>query len=150
MAEHNILTDPFLHEPKGVSTAAAGLAYLANGAGSGVWAIPPLTLMATLADVSTPSTTYVPVPKGGKVTRVVGVLHAAITIANSVITVKNAAGVSMGTVVVPFSGSAAGQTFVITPVANNVIGNNSFLTVETDGGSTTTAIITFAIIVENP
>jgi hypothetical protein len=34
---HNSLTDPFLHEPKGASTALAGQVYIANGAGSGVW-----------------------------------------------------------------------------------------------------------------
>lgn len=34
---HNTLTDPYLHEPKGASTAAAGNVYVADGAGSGVW-----------------------------------------------------------------------------------------------------------------
>ena len=34
---HNTLTDPYLHEPKGVSTATAGQVYIANGAGSGDW-----------------------------------------------------------------------------------------------------------------
>lgn len=34
---HNVLTDPYLHEPKGASTALAGQVYVANGAGSGVW-----------------------------------------------------------------------------------------------------------------
>lgn len=34
---HSSLTDPYLHEPKGVATASAGSTYLANGAGSGSW-----------------------------------------------------------------------------------------------------------------
>lgn len=34
---HNTLTDPYLHEPKGVSTAITGQIYVANGAGSGSW-----------------------------------------------------------------------------------------------------------------
>jgi len=34
---HNSLTDPELHEPKGISTALAGQIYVANGSGSGVW-----------------------------------------------------------------------------------------------------------------
>lgn len=34
---HNTLTDPYLHEPKGASTAATGDVYIANGAGSGTW-----------------------------------------------------------------------------------------------------------------
>ena len=34
---HNTLTDPYLHEPRGISTALAGQLYVANGAGSGTW-----------------------------------------------------------------------------------------------------------------
>jgi len=34
---HNTLTDPYLHEPKGASTALAGQIYVADGAGSGDW-----------------------------------------------------------------------------------------------------------------
>jgi len=148
MAEHNILTDPFLHEPKGVAAAAAGLFYRSNGAGSGAWVLPPANLNSVMNDISAPSVVYVPVPKGGIVKRVVGVLHGAITVANTTLTVKNAAGVSMGTISVPFSGSAAGQVFTLNPVANNVIGDNSFLTIESDGASTTTAIMTFTTLIE--
>lgn len=35
--QHSVLTDPQLHEPKGVSTAASGKVYVANGSGSGAW-----------------------------------------------------------------------------------------------------------------
>lgn len=34
---HNVLTDPYIHEPKNCSTALDGQVYIANGAGSGVW-----------------------------------------------------------------------------------------------------------------
>jgi len=34
---HNTLTDPYIHEPKGASTAASGAIYIADGAGSGTW-----------------------------------------------------------------------------------------------------------------
>lgn len=34
---HSSLTDPFLHEPKGVSTATANQTYVSNGTGSGAW-----------------------------------------------------------------------------------------------------------------
>lgn len=147
MAEHNILTDPFLHEPKGVSTAAAGLVYQSDGAGSGEWVAAQQLLNVSLADISTPSLVYVPVPLAGTVIKIVGVLHAAITVANSTLTIKNAAGVSMGTITVPFSGSAAGQVFTLSPASNNVISDNSFLTIESDGGSTTAALMTFSVVV---
>lgn len=38
--QHSVLTDPNLHEPKGVSTAASGKVYASNGAGSGAWVYP--------------------------------------------------------------------------------------------------------------
>ena len=34
---HSTLTDPYLHEPKGASSAGAGTVYVANGSGSGTW-----------------------------------------------------------------------------------------------------------------
>ena len=34
---HSTLTDPYLHEPKGVAAASAGDVYIADGAGSGDW-----------------------------------------------------------------------------------------------------------------
>lgn len=37
MPEHNIITDPDIHEPKGITTASDGSAYIANGTGSGTW-----------------------------------------------------------------------------------------------------------------
>ena len=37
MPLHSTLTDPELHEPKGVSTATSGRVYVSNGAGSGSW-----------------------------------------------------------------------------------------------------------------
>lgn len=35
--EHNIITDPNIHEPKGASTAALDSVYVSDGAGSGTW-----------------------------------------------------------------------------------------------------------------
>lgn len=34
---HSTLTDPYLHEPKGVAAASSGDVYIANGSGSGSW-----------------------------------------------------------------------------------------------------------------
>lgn len=41
MAEHNTLTGSSLHEPKGVASAAVQTIYVADGAGSGDWVLPP-------------------------------------------------------------------------------------------------------------
>lgn len=39
--QHNIITDPDIHEPKGVATATSGKVYISNGSGSGAWELPP-------------------------------------------------------------------------------------------------------------
>jgi hypothetical protein len=39
--QHNIITDPDIHEPKGVAAATSGKVYISNGSGSGAWAYPP-------------------------------------------------------------------------------------------------------------
>lgn len=38
--QHNTITDPDIHEPKGVASAASGKVYIADGAGSGDWDFP--------------------------------------------------------------------------------------------------------------
>lgn len=38
--EHSTLSDPNLHEPKGVASAAVGSIYQADGTGSGAWKLP--------------------------------------------------------------------------------------------------------------
>lgn len=44
--QHSAITDPNIHEPKGVAAAASGAIYVADGAGSGAWYSP--TQYATL------------------------------------------------------------------------------------------------------
>lgn len=39
--EHSAITDPEIHEPRGISAALTGTAYLANGLGSGAWTVVP-------------------------------------------------------------------------------------------------------------
>lgn len=38
--QHSAITDPNIHEPKGVASAAAGKVYVSNGSGSGTWELP--------------------------------------------------------------------------------------------------------------
>lgn len=137
MALHSALTDPELHEPKGVSTAQEGEAYVADGLGSGSWTIPPYAISGVIDDVSTASTIYLAVPYGGVVDKIVTVLAGSLTTDNATVTVRNAAGTSMGTITVTQSGSAAGDVDVLSPVSNNTVTNDSKVSVETDGASDT-------------
>jgi hypothetical protein len=38
--QHFAITDPNIHEPKGIASATAGKVYTANGSGSGTWLLP--------------------------------------------------------------------------------------------------------------
>lgn len=51
--EHSIIADPNIHEPKGVAVATSGKVYVANGTGSGTWALanPKGSDTATLGQV---------------------------------------------------------------------------------------------------
>ena len=138
MPLHSALTGADLHEPKGVAAAAAGKVYLSDGLGSGSWVVPPYTLTTRLDDVSTASTVYIPIPFAGTVTKVVTVLEGSLTTANATVTVKNAAGSSMGALTITQSGSAAGDIDTLTPVSNNTVTNDSRISIETDGASDTT------------
>jgi hypothetical protein len=149
---HNTLTDPYLHEPKGVASAATGKVYVANGAGSGAWTAKETlvgeTLTGYIENISAVSTVYVPIPFAGTISKVVTVLEASIASADSTITVKNAAAASMGTITVAYSGSAAGDVDTLSPSSNNTVTADSFITIASDGGSTNTAALRFVVVLD--
>ena len=149
---HSTLTDPYLHEPKGIATAGAGEVYVADGSGSGAWTdketLIELSLGGYLEDVSSVETVYVPVPFAGTVVKVLTVLEASISSANSTVTVKNSAGASMGTLTIAHSGSAAGDVDTLVPTSNNTVTADSFITVESDGASTNTAKLRFVVVLD--
>jgi len=149
---HSSLTDPYIHEPKGVASASVGKVYVANGSGSGTWTASTSLIQDTFSgsfvSVSTGQTVHIPVPFAGTVVKVVTVLEGTISSANAIITVKNAAAASMGTITVTQSGSAAGAVDSLVPSSNNSIADNSFLTITTDGGSSSATILRFTIVLD--
>ena len=149
---HSSLTDPYLHEPKGVATATSGDVYVANGSGSGAWTakqtLIELSIEGYLEDVSSVEKVYVPIPFAGTVSKVLTVLEAAISSSNSIVTVKNSAGSSMGTLTITASGSAAGDIDILSPTSNNTVTSDSFITIESDGGSTNTAKLRFVVVLD--
>lgn len=149
MALHSALTDSDgIHEPKGISTASNNEVYVANGSGSGTWAPTFYTITSRFNDVSVADTIYIPVPYAGTVAKVVTVLDGAITGANDTITVRNAAGASMGTITITQSGSAAGDVDTLVPVSNNTIANDSFVRLDADGASGTAQILYVTVVIE--
>lgn len=149
---HSSLTDPYIHEPKGAATAAAGRVYVANGSGSGAWTAKETlvgeTLSGYIEDVSAVETVHVPVPYSGTISKVITVLEGAIGSADSTVTVKNSSAVSMGTLTIAHSGSAAGDVDTLLPSSNNSVTSDSFITVSSDGASTTQAKLRFTIVLD--
>ena len=149
---HNTLSDPYLHEPKGITTALAGTIYVANGSGSGAWTAKQTlvgeTLTGYLEDVSAVEKVYLPIPFAGTISKITTVLEASISSSNSTVTVKNSAGSSMGTLTITASGSAAGDVDTLSPSSNNTVTADSFITIESDGASTNTAKLRFVVILD--
>jgi len=149
---HSTLTDPYLHEPKGVASASSGDVYVANGSGSGAWTakeqLIELSLEGYLEDVSAVETAYVPIPFAGTVSKVLTVLEGSISSTDSTVTVKNSAGASMGTLTIANAGSAAGDVDILLPSSNNTVTADSFITVESDGASTNTAKLRFVVVLD--
>lgn len=149
---HSTLTDPYLHEPKGVASASSGDVYVANGAGSGSWTaketLIELSLEGYLEDVSAVETVHVPMPFAGTVSKVLTVLEGSIGSADSTVTVKNSAGSSMGAITITSSGSAAGDVDTLLPSSNNTVTADSFITIESDGASTNSAKLRFVVVLD--
>lgn len=147
MALHKDLTGTDLHEPKGVSGAAANTVYVADGSGSGAWQKPEAAnvtvadaddnftatnVEAALAelfegyhtsngvfeDVSTASTLLIPIPFDCTVTKIVMILGGALATADASVTVTRADGAAMGSQTITQSGSTEGTVFEFTPSGN--------------------------------
>lgn len=148
---HNAISDPYIHEPKGVSTATSGQVYKANGSGSGAWTsnINKYTLTVTLPDVSAASSAYVVAPIAGTLKRIDSVLGGAITLANSAMSFTIAGVAVTGSAqTIAFSGSGAGVAFSSTPSAANTVTAGQVIAATSDGGSTTTQPLTITYTIE--
>ncbi len=102
------------------------------------------TLTAEIADVSTAGQCYVVVPPmgDGELVKIQTVLHNAITVADANLTAKiNGTAVTGGTIVVAFTGSAAGTIDSCVPTGANIVKEGDALELETDGGSTTASVL---------
>lgn len=95
-----------------------------------------VTLQGVMPDVSTANSIYLAAPVAGDVTLVKSVLSGAITTGDAVLTVKDGAGNSMGTITIANSGSAAGDVDTLVPSSNEDVAIGELIEIATDGGST--------------
>ena len=93
-------------------------------------------LTSTIADISTASSTFVPVPDGGKVIKIFTALQGAIGTANGGITFEiGGTAITGGGITVTQSGSAAGDVDTAEPTAANVVLEDGTIEMITDGAS---------------
>ena len=105
-------------------------------------------LTSTIADISTASSTFVPVPDGGKIIKIITALQGAISGANAGISFEiGGTAVTGGGITVAHSGSAAGTVDTAEPTAANEILEDGTIEMITDGASSGTKklVVTFVI-----
>lgn len=156
MPKHADLTGAELHEPKGVDAASASTVYLANGAGSGSWTKLPASAIDTTTiknvskeqittlfiDIGTVGSQYLVIGKACRIDKVWSTPQLATATSATIVTIRNDAGTSMGTITIP-SGAAAGSIQSLTPASNNTFTAGTKLQIETDGGTSTASNVTF-------
>ena len=105
-------------------------------------------ITSTIADISTASSTFVPVPDGGRVIKIITALQGAIGTANGGITFEiGGTAITGGGITVTQSGSAAGDVDTAEPTAANRVEEDGSIEMITDGGSSTACecVVTFVI-----
>ena len=105
-------------------------------------------ITSTIADISTASSTFVPVPDGGRVVKIITALQGAIGTANAAITFEiGGTAITGGGITVTQSGSAAGDVDTATPTAANRVEEGGSIEMITDGSSSNTIklVVTFVI-----
>lgn len=106
-------------------------------------------ITAQIADVSAPGQIYVVPGFRGKIIRAYTALNSAITGADAGLTLKiGGTAVTGGTITITQSGSASGDVDSCTPTAANSFTSTQAVEIETDGASSTTAIVTVTLELE--
>jgi len=151
--EHDVITDPDIHEPKGVAAANAGEVYIADGAASGDWTAlnnaNKVYCYYTIDDVSTAASHWIVPGIAGDITSIKTVLHGAIATADAGLTFEiGGTLITSSAITITQSGSAAGDVDSSTPSAANTIAATDAVEIITDGASTNTVKVTVTIEVD--
>lgn len=105
-------------------------------------------LTAKITDISTAGSTFVAVPDGGRIVKIISTIKNAISSANAVLSFEiGGTAVTGGGITVTQSGSAAGDVDTALPTALNRVEEGGTIEMITNGGSSTACecVITFVI-----
>ena len=105
-------------------------------------------LTAKIADISTASSTYVGIPDGGRVIKIITALQGVIATANAAITFEiGGTAMTDSAITVAYSGSAVGDVDTSEPTALNTVSEDGTIEMITDGASATACecVVTFII-----
>lgn len=105
-------------------------------------------ITAEIEDISTASSTFVAIPDGGKVVKIITALQGAISGADAAITFEvGGTAMTNSAITVANASSAAGDVDSSEPSAANRVEEGGTIEMITDGGSTGTAklLVTFVI-----
>ena len=105
-------------------------------------------LTAEIEDISTASSTFVAVPDGGKIIKIITALQGAISGADAGLSFEiGGTAVTGGCITVAHSGSAAGTVDSSVPTALNRVEEDGTIEILTDGASTGAkkCLVTFVI-----
>lgn len=103
-------------------------------------------LTASIDNISNANDTWIAVPDGGKVIKVMSAINGTIATADATITVSSG-GVSMGDLVIPFSGSLQGDVATLEPTANNEVQEGASIRLVTDAASSNTVKAVFTLVI---
>lgn len=147
--EHVNITDPDIHEPKGVAAASIGKVYVSDGAGSGDWSYQVDYITSEITDVSTAASHWVVVPYAGTIIKIYSVISGAIATADAGISFEiGGTPITNGGITIAYSGSAAGDVDSSTPTANNTVTAGQAIEMITDGASTNTIPARITLVIQ--
>ncbi len=93
-------------------------------------------ITAKIANISTASSTFVPIPDGGRVIKIFTALQAVIATANGGISFEiGGTAITSGGITVAYSGSAAGDVDTAVPTAANDVLEDGTIEMITNGAS---------------
>lgn len=104
-------------------------------------------LQATIADLSTAGSVYVPVPDGGRITDVYLTTANAITVASAKVSIEPNGGSSVLDLTVTVAASGTGKVISGTASGSTYVEKGDMIQIETDGGSTTASAAQVVVVI---